>query len=215
MKPRRRSTLREYFESICVAVVIALFLRTFVFQNFVIPTGSMEESLLIGDHLMVNKMRYHETGVPFLPTGDIERGDVVVFKFPEEPERDFIKRVIGLPGETVTVGPREVLIDGRPLPEDYTWFLYGGGRGRRDYRVPEGHYFVMGDSRDNSHDSRFWGALPREHIKGKALFIYWSYGAPREEYMETDLSRKALDMLLVPFRFIQRTRWDRFFDTAG
>ncbi len=210
-----RSVVREYFESLCIAVVLALFLRTFVFQNFVIPTGSMEESLLIGDHVLVNKMRYHETDLPVLPTGRIARGDVVVFKFPEEPRRDFIKRVVGLPGETLTVGPREVLVDGEPLREEYTQYLYGGGRGQRDYQVPEDHYFVMGDSRDNSHDSRFWGALPKEHIKGKALFIYWSYGAPREEYFETDLSRQALDLLLVPFRFIQRTRWDRFFDSAS
>ncbi len=213
--PRRRSTIREYFESLCVAVVLALFLRTFVFQNFVIPTGSMEESLLIGDHLLVNKMLYHDAGVPLLPTAEIERGDVVVFKFPEDPERDFIKRVIGLSGETVTVRPRGVSIDGRPLEEDYTQFLYGGGRGERDYRVPEGHVFVMGDSRDNSDDSRFWGALPQGHIKGKALFIYWSYDAPREEYLETSVARQAMDLLLVPFRFVQRTRWERFFESAS
>ena len=207
----RRSGVREYFESICIAVILALFVRTFVFQAFKIPTGSMQENLLIGDHLLVNKMLYHAGGVGLDPSRPVERGDVVVFKFPEEPERDFIKRVVGLPGETLEVGRRQVLVDGRPLAEDYTTFVHGGQPGMRKYRVPEDHYFVMGDNRDNSHDSRFWGALPAENVKGRGLFIYWSYGAPREEYLETRLSRRFLDLLLLPVRFFSRTRWDRFF----
>lgn len=210
-RPSRRSGAREYFESICIAVILALFVRTFVFQAFKIPTGSMQENLLIGDHLLVNKMLYHAGGVGLDPSRRVERGDVVVFKFPEEPERDFIKRVVGLPGETLEVGRRQVLVDGRPLTEDYTSFVHGGQPGMRKYRVPEGHYFVMGDNRDNSHDSRFWGALPAENVKGRGLFIYWSYGAPREEYLETRLSRRLLDLLLLPVRFFSRTRWDRFF----
>ncbi len=207
----RRSTAREYFESICAAVILALFVRTFVFQAFKIPTGSMLDNLLIGDHLMVNKMLYHEAGMPLMPSRPVERGDVVVFKFPEEPERDFIKRVVGLPGETITVGRRQVLVDGEPLAEPYTRFIHGGQPATREHRVPEGHYFMMGDNRDNSHDSRFWGSLPASHVKGKGLFIYWSYGAPREEYLETRLSRRALDLLLLPVRFVSRTRWSRFF----
>lgn len=209
--PRPRSSAREYFESICAAVILALFVRTFVFQAFKIPTGSMQDNLLIGDHLMVNKMLYQDGGGVVLPSRDVERGDVVVFKFPEEPDRDFIKRVVGLPGETLQIGRQQVLIDGDPLPEDYTRFVHGGQPGMREYRVPDGHYFVMGDNRDNSHDSRFWGALPAENIKGKGLFIYWSYGAPREEYLETRLSRRFVDLLLLPVRFFSRTRWDRFF----
>ena len=114
---RQRSSVREYFESICAAVILALFVRTFVFQAFKIPTGSMQDNLLIGDHLMVNKMLYHEGGAGMLPSRDVERGDVVVFKFPEEPERDFIKRVVGLPGETLRIGRRQGVIDGTPLPE--------------------------------------------------------------------------------------------------
>ena len=208
---RRRSSVREYFESICAAVILALFVRTFVFQAFKIPTGSMQDNLLIGDHLMVNKMLYHDGASGLAPTREVRRGDVVVFKFPDDPERDFIKRVIGLPGETVRVGRRQVLINGEPLAEDYTRFIRGGEPGMRDFPVPEGHYFVMGDNRDNSQDSRYWGALPAEHVKGKGLFIYWSYGAPREEYLETRLSRRALDLLLLPVRFFSRTRWDRFF----
>ncbi len=208
---RPRSSTREYFESICAAVILALFVRTFVFQAFKIPTGSMQDNLLIGDHLMVNKMLYHDGGTSLLPSRDVERGDVVVFKFPEEPDRDFIKRVVGLPGETLQIGRRQVLVDGDPLPEDYTRFVHGGQPAMREYRIPEGHYFVMGDNRDNSHDSRYWGALPAENVKGKGLFIYWSYGAPREEYLETRLSRRFLDLLLLPVRFFSRTRWDRFF----
>lgn len=208
---RPRSSAREYFESIAAAVILALFVRTFVFQAFKIPTGSMQDNLLIGDHLMVNKMLYHESGAGLLPSRDIERGDVVVFKFPEEPERDFIKRVVGLPGETLQIGRRQVVIDGTPLPEEYTRFIHGGQPAMREYWVPEGHYFVMGDNRDNSHDSRYWGALPAENIKGKGLFIYWSYGAPREEYLETRLSQRFVDLLLLPVRFFSRTRWDRFF----
>ena len=212
-RERRRSSAREYFESICAAVILALFVRTFVFQAFKIPTGSMQDNLLIGDHLMVNKMLYHdgEGGLALSPSREVRRGDVVVFKFPEEPDRDFIKRVVGLPGETLRVGRQQVLVDGAPLPEDYARFVHGGQPAMREYRVPDGHYFVMGDNRDNSHDSRFWGALPAENVKGKGLFIYWSYGAPREEYLETRLSRRALDLILLPIRFFSRTRWDRFF----
>ena len=208
---RQRSSAREYFESICAAVILALFVRTFVFQAFKIPTGSMQDNLLIGDHLMVNKMLYHDGGGAFFPGREVERGDVVVFKFPEEPERDFIKRVVGLPGETLQIGRRQVVVDGAPLPEEYTRFLHGGQPAMREYRVPEGHYFVMGDNRDNSHDSRYWGALPAANIKGKGLFIYWSYGAPREEYLETRLGRRIVDLALLPIRFFSRTRWDRFF----
>lgn len=209
--PARRSGLREYFESICIAVILALFVRTFVFQAFKIPTGSMQDNLLIGDHLLVNKMLYHGAGAGIGPARAVERGDVVVFKFPEEPERDFIKRVVGLPGETLEIGRRQVRVDGELLPEGYTTFVHGGQRGMREYRVPEDHYFVLGDNRDNSHDSRFWGPLPADQVKGKGLFIYWSYGAPREEYLETRLSRRLLDLLLLPVRFFSRTRWDRFF----
>src|SRR5688572_25090080 len=123
----QKSTLREYFESIIIAVVLALFVRTFVFQAFKIPTGSMENNLLIGDHLLVNKFIFSPTANALerllLPTGTIARGDVVVFKYPEEPERDFIKRVIGLPGETVELREKKVYVNGTPLDEPYVHFL--------------------------------------------------------------------------------------------
>jgi len=223
-----KSTLREYFESICVAVILALFIRTFVFQAFKIPTGSMEENLLIGDHLIVNKMLY--TNAPsaleeeLAPVRNVRRRDIVVFKFPQEPERDFIKRVIGLPGERLHLENKKVYIDGEPLDEPYVHFSEPPGASslgilsdaRRDNMpeivVPEGHYFVMGDNRDNSHDSRFWGTLSGDLLKGRALIIYWSYESPdgRDAYF-----KKGLDWIKelgsVVLHFLPNTRWERFF----
>src|SRR6478736_6425559 len=123
-----KSTVREYFESICVAVILALFVRTFVVQAFKIPTGSMENNLLIGDHLLVNKFVYAPTlsswESKLLPIDPIRRGDILVFKYPEEPDRDFIKRVIGLPGETLELKNKKVYINGKALDEPYVQFLY-------------------------------------------------------------------------------------------
>jgi signal peptidase I len=188
----RKSTAREYFESIVVAVILALFIRTFVVQAFKIPTGSMEPNLLVGDHLLVNKFVFAPTAAPLehavLPMRDIRRGDVVVFKFPEEPERDFIKRVIGLPGDTIELRNRQVLINGAKIDEPYAHYLFpvgddeaGGFDVRAKYgpvTVPAGHYFMMGDNRDNSQDSRYWGFLPAHYVKGRALMIYWSFEPP-------------------------------------
>jgi signal peptidase I len=188
----RKSTAREYFESIVVAVILALFIRTFVVQAFKIPTGSMEPNLLVGDHLLVNKFVFAPTVSSAermaLPMRDIRRGDVVVFKFPEEPERDFIKRVIGLPGDTVEVRNRQVFINGQRLEEPYAHYLFsvaddeaGGFDVRARYgpvTVPAAHYFMMGDNRDNSQDSRYWGFLPAHYVKGRALTIYWSFEPP-------------------------------------
>jgi len=185
-----KSTVREYFESIVVAVVLALFIRTFVVQAFKIPTGSMEPNLLVGDHLLVNKFVFapHASALEraLLPMRPIGRGDVVVFKFPEDPERDFIKRIIGLPGETIEVKGTAVLINGTAIAQPFAHFLLAHdpnaplipGDPREHfgpYTVPAGHYFAMGDNRDNSQDSRYWGALPAHYVKGRALMIYWSF----------------------------------------
>jgi signal peptidase I len=179
---------REYFESIVIAVIMALFIRTFVVQAFKIPTGSMEPNLLIGDHLLVNKFIFAPGGFEraLLPTRDIRRGDIVVFKYPVDPERDFVKRVIGLPGDTVELKHQRIYINGTPIDEPYAHYLprpdgtlAGDPGDRREaygpVSVPAGHYFMMGDNRDNSEDSRYWGFLPRELVKGRALFIYWSF----------------------------------------
>jgi signal peptidase I len=211
-EPFKKSTLREYFESICVAVILALFVRTFVVQAFKIPTGSMENNLLIGDHLLVNKFVFAPTmtGVEdaLLPIDPIRRGDIVVFKYPEDPERDFIKRVIGLPGETIELKNKKVHIDGKPLDEPYVHFLFPAGDPgdsgstdfdvRRNYglvSVPAGHYFMMGDNRDNSQDSRYWGFMPRSYVKGKALFVYFSFGDPSSGLADSIRWRRLLHQI--------------------
>jgi len=225
----QKSTLREYFESIVIAVILALFIRTFVVQAFKIPTGSMEENLLIGDHLLVNKFVFAPTASSIeralLPIGTIKRGDVIVFKYPEEPERDFIKRVIGLPGETVELRDKKVYINGNGLNEPYVHFLQPPGQNSEFHEVtsfdvrerygpvsvPAEHYFVMGDNRDNSQDSRYWGFLPRDYVKGKALVIYWSYEAEREDYAEDGAGATIKGLVSVFAHFFTRTRWDRMF----
>jgi len=223
----RKSTAREYFESIVIAVILALFIRTFVVQAFKIPTGSMEQNLLIGDHLLVNKFVYAPTATgverALLPVGTLHRGNVVVFKYPEEPERDFIKRVIGLPGDTIELRAKKVYINGKPLEEPYIHFLEPPA-GQSEYAevtsydvrerygpvtVPPNQYFVMGDNRDNSQDSRYWGFLPRDYIKGKALVIYWSYEAGREDYRDEGAGATLRGFVSVFAHFFTRTRWDR------
>ncbi len=221
----RKSLAREYLESVVVAIILALFIRTFAVQAFKIPTGSMETNLLIGDHLLVNKLAYAPS-LGFLenlviPRREIARGDVVVFKYPEDPTRDFIKRVIALPGETVEIQDKTVLVDGKPLDESrYVHFLdqglrpddpeYGLGEHREGYGprvVPDDQLFVLGDNRDNSKDSRYWGFLPRDQVKGRALLVYWSYEASREEYHRTGIVEWTRDTLAS----FGKTRWNRFF----
>jgi len=224
---QQKSTLREYFESIVIAVILALFIRTFVVQAFKIPTGSMENNLLIGDHLLVNKFALGPTETPveraLLPVVAIHRGDVLVFKYPVQPDRDFIKRVIGLPGETLEVKEKKVYINGKPLDEPYVHYLDASTTPSEfrevtssDVRerygpvvVPPDQYFMMGDNRDNSMDSRYWGFLRRELIKGKALVIYWSYEAERQDYQEEGAGAALKNLASVFIHFFTRTRWDR------
>jgi signal peptidase I len=223
----KKSTVREYFESVIIAVILALFIRTFVVQAFKIPTGSMENNLLIGDHLLVNKFVVGPTASAveraLLPVRPIKRGDVIVFKYPEEPSRDFIKRVIGLPGETLELRDKKVSVNGRPLDEPYVHFLEPPGTSSEfrevtstDVRerygpvtVPPNQYFVMGDNRDNSQDSRYWGFLPRDYIKGKAVVIYWSYDAGLGDYHEESTGEALKGLGSVFVHFFTRTRWDR------
>jgi signal peptidase I len=221
-----KSTIREYFESIVIAVILALFVRTWVVQAFKIPTGSMENNLLIGDHLLVNKFVFGPTASglerTLLPIRDVRRGDVVVFKYPDEPERDFIKRVIGLPGETLELRSKKVYVNGKPLDEPYVHFLEPASESqevtsfdvRERYgpvRVPEGQYFVMGDNRDNSQDSRYWGFLPRHYMKGRASMIYWSYESGREDYLDEGFGATVSRLFSVVTHFFTRTRWERLF----
>jgi signal peptidase I len=156
---------------------------------------------------------------------DVRRGDIVVFKYPEDPERDFIKRVIGLPGETLEVRDKRVYIDGRRLDEPYVHYLEPP-TGSTEYqeitsfdlrerygpvKVPVDKYFVMGDNRDNSQDSRYWGFLPREYVKGRALMIYWSYESETEDYQQTGIGATVKDLVSVVVHFFSRTRWSRMF----
>ena len=226
MSAFHKSTLREYFESIVVAVILALFIRTFVVQAFKIPTGSMEQNLLIGDHLLVNKFVFSPTATDaersLLPVTSINRGDVIVFKYPEDPERDFIKRVIGLPGDVVEVRHKRVYIDGRPLDEPYVYYLrppsaaaspFGVADLREQYgpvTVPPSEYFVMGDNRDNSQDSRYWGFLPRDLVKGRALIIYWSYESGADELYATGSGSVIRRRWSGITDFFTHSRWERF-----
>jgi signal peptidase I len=224
MSSFNKSTFREYIESIVVAVILALFIRTWVVQAFKIPTGSMEQNLLIGDHLLVNKFVFGPTALDservMLPIDSIERGDVIVFKYPEDPERDFIKRVIGLPGNIIELRDRQLYVDGQVLEEPYVYhFDFGGGRiinnefdPRNNFgpvTVPPDQYFVMGDNRENSQDSRYWGFLPASHVKGRALLIYWSYKSDAEDYRQTSLTGTVQRLASVATHFFTRTRWER------
>jgi signal peptidase I len=222
----QKSTIREYFESIVIAVILALFVRTWVVQAFKIPTGSMENNLLIGDHLLVNKFAFAPSASrlehAIMPEQTIKRGDVIVFKYPDEPERDFIKRVIGLPGETLELRNKKVFIDGKPIDEPYVHFLEPASNSqevtsfdvRERYgpvKVPADQFFVMGDNRDNSQDSRYWGFLPRTYIKGKALMIYWSYESGSSDYVDNGVGATVERLFSVVTHFATRTRWERLF----
>ncbi|MCB2226247.1 MAG: signal peptidase I [Desulfarculaceae bacterium] len=189
---KKKSVFRDYLEALLWAVVLALIIRTWGVQAFKIPSGSMKPTLLIGDHLLVSKSSYG-LKLPFsdvvvIPIGNPERGDIVVFRFPEDKDKDFIKRIIGLPGESIEVRNKAVYINGKKLDEHWGHFtdkvvLPSGVQPRDNYgpvTVPKDHYFVMGDNRDQSYDSRFWfggrgGFVPREDILGKAFIIYWSW----------------------------------------
>jgi signal peptidase I len=212
----QKSTVREYFESFAITAIIALFATTFTIQAFKIPTGSMESNLLIGDHLLVNKFIYGiNSGFlsKILPYRDPKRGDIIVFKYPGGVETAYVKRLIGMPGDTVEVKNRTVFVNGQPLKENYTQYnetiVYRDPYGPTV--IPQGHYFAMGDNRDNSADSRSWGFVPRNYILGKALVIYWSYETPRDEYLRTGFRDRAKQYFDVAVNFFTKTRWQRTF----
>ena len=187
-----KSKLREYIEAILMAIVIAFFIRTFVIQAYKIPSGSMKPTLLIGDHILVSKFNYG-VKLPFIrstliPIGTPKRGDIVVFIYPEDRSKDFIKRLVGLPGDTVEIRDKQILLNGQPWKETHgvhsdSLIIPGAVQPRDNFgpvRVPEGSLFVMGDNRDESYDSRFWGFVDMKDVLGKALIIYWSWN--HEDY---------------------------------
>jgi signal peptidase I len=253
----RKSQIREYFESIVITAIIALFATTFVVQAFKIPTGSMESNLLIGDHLLVNKFVYGlRSGIfsKLFPYKEPKRGDVIVFKYPNSPEVAYVKRLIGLPGDKVEMIGRTVYVNGQALKENYTQYVDPGSTQEhygpyyvpktgdkietvgssihvngtilneslahhidpdrfddKPYYVPQDQYFAMGDNRDNSQDSRFWGYVPRDYILGKALVIYWSFETPRDEYLQISVPDRIKQFADVFINFISKTRWRRTF----
>ncbi len=183
----KKSVFREYVEAIVIAVLLAIFIRTFVVQAFKIPSGSMLPTLQIGDHLLVNKFIYG-IKVPFsgktlLSLKEPHRDDVIVFRFPKDRSIDYIKRVVGVPGDTVAIKNKKVIINGQPVPDKYAYHtsatIMNSATGPRDnmtpVTIPEGKVFVMGDNRDNSYDSRFWGVVDKADVRGKAFIIYWSW----------------------------------------
>jgi signal peptidase I len=180
MSAKKRSIVREYVEAALWALVLTLFLRAFVIQAFRIPSESMLETLLVGDFLFVNKFEYGPK-VPFTHTRlpglrAPKRGDVIVFQFPQNPSMDFIKRLIGTPGDTLEVVGTHVVVNGDTLVEPYARYEsqpYHKEQAR--FVVPQGELFMMGDNRDNSNDSRFWGTVKMDLVKGRAMFIYWSW----------------------------------------
>ncbi len=209
-----KSTVREYFESIVITAIIALFATTFVVQAFKIPTGSMESNLLIGDHLLVNKFAYGlKSGFisKLLPYKEPKRGDVIVFKYPNSPEVAYVKRLIGMPGDRIEMVGHTIYVNGQALKETYTQYIDPGSIYARygPYTVPTGHYFAMGDNRDNSQDSRFWGSVPRDYLLGKALVIYWSFETPRDEYLQTSVPDRLKQFADVFLNFFTKTRWRR------
>jgi len=222
-RPRDKSVFREYFELIAETAIFVFFVMTFVVQAFQIPTGSMESTLLIGDFLLVNKMAYAESGFSWekfiMPGKNLERKDIIVFKYPKELQKDFVKRVIALEGDKIEIKDKQVYINDVPIEEDYKVHvddqIYKNGEyyqyddAIRDnfgpFTVPAGHVFAMGDNRDNSMDSRYWGPLPLSYIKGRPWLIYFSYDAERDAYLRTSL-RERLEKFA---RFIPKARWKR------
>jgi signal peptidase I len=177
---KKKSVLREYAEAIFIAVLLALFIRAFVVQAFKIPSGSMKPTLLVGDHILVNKFIYGIklpfTNKTLIKLGQPKRGDVIVFKYPLDTKKDYIKRVVGLPGEQVKLADKQLIINGQPMEDPHAKYsAYGNLRNFGPVTVPPEHVFVMGDNRDESSDSRVWGFVPLSYLKGKAFLIYWSW----------------------------------------
>ena len=225
-------------QSLMGTVVIAVFVITFIVQAFTIPSESMMNTLLVGDYLLVNKLCYGARGGgnPLVPYQKIARGDIIVFHYPVDPRQHFVKRVIGVPGDKLRMVNKQVWINGEPLKEPYVRFLPsndsfrdnfprldlsvvlpGGGKWWLEMKrlvqdgqliVPEGHYFVMGDNRDDSEDSRYWGFVPRENIIGRPLLIYWSVEAWDRD-PEASFGGKLYHIAYAVTHVFQTTRWNR------
>jgi signal peptidase I len=222
-KPRDKGVFREYFELIAETAIFVFFVMTFVVQAFQIPTGSMEPTLLIGDFLLVNKMAYAKPYFGLekfvLPQKEVERHDIIVFKYPREMQKDFVKRVIALEGEKVEIKDKQVYVNDKPIAENYKVHVDNQVIKNSEYyqyddairdnfgpmEVPAGQCLALGDNRDNSYDSRYWGFLPLSYIKGRPWVIYFSYNAERDAWQKTSF-RERIEKFA---RFIPKARWDR------
>ena len=217
MTLHEKGVARDYFETICICVIFVLFSRAFVFQQSKIPSGSMMDTLLIGDYIMVNRFVYapriFDWESSLLPLRQIRRGDVVVFKQPDEPEVDFIKRIVGLPGDIVELRDGYLYVNQQRVEEPYVQDEYRRQDPKKEYgpvEVRPDHYYVMGDHRNQSADSRFWGQVPRGLIKGRALLIWWSYEEqPGKIYMSLPERLTSWGSKIV--HFFTRSRWGRCF----
>lgn len=239
-KPARKSDPpRGVIAEWTVTIILLLFGTTTLVQAFVIPTGSMEDTLLIGDHLLVDKLAYAPAGAltkHLLPYEDVKRGDIIVFRYPIDIKQTFVKRVIGVPGDRIRLENKRVFLNGHPLTEPYKYNKTEYIDSYRDnfpnfpnvslYKpaqemlvnnvqhgevvVPAEHYFAMGDNRDSSLDSRYWGFVPRENIIGKPLIIYWSYDASTEALSNPAIGIDHLIDLVE--HFFTKTRWRRTFN---
>ncbi|MCL4524382.1 MAG: signal peptidase I [Acidobacteria bacterium] len=243
-KRRQVTSLREYAESLLVTVLLALFGTSFVVQAFKIPSPSMEPTLLVGDHLLVNKFVYGGRGAWYdalLPYREIQRGEVIVFKFPFDDHAHYVKRVIAVPGDRLKITDQQVYVNGRPLDEPYKvhdpavydpfgdnfppadrFFLRRNVRSewaeellrhvqRNELVVPPQKYFVMGDNRDHSWDSRYWGFVDREAVMGRPVMIYWSVDATSDDYADRTLGGRLIGLAHAFTRLPVRTRWARMF----
>jgi len=237
-EPPKQEPQRGFLAEWTVTIILLLFGTTTLVQAYVIPTGSMENTLLVGDHLLVDKLSYAPAGSlsrHVLPYSNLKRGDIIVFRYPIHIAETFVKRLIGVPGDRIRLIDKQLILNGRPVNEPY---VYHSTEYIDSYRdnfpsepnvnvvepaidmlqnhvrngevvVPERFYFAMGDNRDSSLDSRYWGFVPRENIIGKPLIIYWSYNAPTDELTDQSIGvRHLVDVLL---HFPTKTRWDRTF----
>lgn len=212
----RPSVFREYLEAVLVAAIFALFSKAFLFEGFEIPSSSMEPNLLVGDHIFVNKFVHAPHRGPWakvLPYRDVASGEVVVFRAPREPERDLVKRAIALGGDGIAMQGKRVFLNGRPLDEPYTVFRDPETYDLRDtmetVTVAEGQLFALGDNRDRSQDSRYWGTAPLDLVRGRALLVYWSYDPGRPPRVFSGRGAGLRRFVDTAIHFFERTRWDR------
>lgn len=229
----------ESVQSLTGTVVIAIFVVTFIVQAFQIPSESMENTLLIGDYLLVDKLHFGHDGFwgQVLPYRKVKRGDIIVFHYPVHPSEHFVKRVIGIPGDRIRLINRQVYVNGKAMTESYVHYFRPPDAFRDNFPkldmaivpslngnwwlqmkrlvddnqliVPEGNYFVMGDNRDDSLDSRYWGFVPQENIVGRPLVIYWSMRTPEPDPGVVTAGDKLYRFLYAMGHIFQITRWDR------